>query len=166
LAVEDARSTTHTGERIMFIGSLVSLLGLGILLWLLFTLAIYALPFFVGLTVGMYVLESGAGLAEGLGAGLLAGVAALVVGQFLVAILRNPVLQAGVALAYAAPAALAGYHAVHGLSGIGFETEFIRGVLGGHGGLIIGGTAWVRMGDLFGTGIDPIGGEEAATLSR
>ncbi|MCK0166239.1 hypothetical protein MWU52_01600 [Jannaschia sp. S6380] len=150
----------------MFISSLVSLLGLGILLWLLFTLAIHALPFFVGLTVGMYAQDSGAGLAESLAAGLLSGVASLVLGQFLVAILRNPWLQAGVALVYAAPAAFAGYHAVYGLSGIGFETEFFRVMLGGIGGLVIGSTAWVRMGDLFGTGPDPIVGDEAATLPR
>lgn len=150
----------------MFIGSLVNLLGLGILLWLLFTLAIYALPFFVGLTVGMYAHESGMGPAEALGASLIAGVAALVLGQFLVAVLRNPWLQAGVALVYAAPAALAGYHAVHGLSGIGFESETVRVVLGGIGGLVIGGTAWVRMGDLFGAGSDPLGGDEAAIPHR
>lgn len=150
----------------MFIGSLVSLLGLGILLWLLFTLAIYALPFFVGLTVGMYVHESGAGLGESLGAGLLVGVAALVVGQFLVAIFGNPWLQAIVALVYAVPAALAGYYSVYGLSGIGFETEFFRVVLAGIGGVVIGGTAWVRMGDLFGTGTDPIGENEAAIPHR
>lgn len=150
----------------MFIGSLVSLLGLGILLWLLFTLAIYALPFFAGLTVGMYAHEGGVGLAEALGAGLVAGVAALIVGQFLIAVLRNPWLQAGVALVYTAPAALAGYHAVYGLSGIGFEPEIVRVVLGGIGGLVIGGTAWIRMGDLFGAGPDPIGGDEVATLYR
>ena len=150
----------------MFISSLISLLGLGMLLWLLFTLAIYALPFFVGLPVGMYAHESGAGIAEALEAGLLAGVAALVLGQLLIAILRNPWLQAGVALVYAVPAALAGYYAVYGLSGIGFETEFVRIVLGGLGGLIIGSTAWVRMGDLFGAGHDPIGGDEAAIFHR
>ncbi|MDT0684033.1 MULTISPECIES: hypothetical protein [Roseobacteraceae] len=150
----------------MFIGSLVSLLGLGILLWLLFTLAIHALPFFVGLTVGMYANESGAGLAEALGAGFFAGIGALVLGQLLIAILRNPWLQAGVALVYALPAALSGYYAVHGLSGIGFDAEFFRVVLGGLGGLIIGGTAWVRMGNLFGTGPDPIDGEEATILPR
>ena len=150
----------------MFIGSLVSLLGLGILLWLLFTLAIYALPFFVGLTVGMYAHENGLGLAEALGAGLLVGVAALALGRFLIAVIRNPWLQATVALVYAVPATLAGYYAVYGLSGIGFESETVRVVLGGIGGLVIGGTAWVRMGDLFGAGSDPIGGEEAAILHR
>ncbi len=150
----------------MFIGSLVSLLGLGILLWLLFTLAIYAMPIFVGLTVGKYAHESGVGLAEALGAGLLVAVAALVLGQILIAILRNPWLQATVALVYAAPAALAGYYAVFGLSGIGFETEILRAVFGGIGGLIIGGTAWVRMGDLFGAGPDPIIKDEAAILHR
>ena len=150
----------------MFIGSLVSVLGLGILLWLLFTLAIYALPFFVGLTVGIYAQDNGAGLVEVLGAGLLVGIAALVLGQLLIAILRNPWLQAGVALVYAAPAALAGYYAVYGLSGVGFETETVRVVLGGIGGLIIGGTAWVRMGDLFGAGPDPIGENEAAISHR
>ncbi len=134
----------------MLIGSLVSLLGLGIMLWLLFILAIYALPFFAAMTVGLHLYESGSGVFEAFALGFLAGVVTLVVGQFLVAVIRNPWLQAGVTLVYAVPAAMAGYYAVYGLSGVGFNSEAFRTVLGGIGAVIIGATAWVRMGDLFG----------------
>ena len=39
-------------------------LGIGLFCWLIFTLAVYALPFFVGMTVGMMALHSGAGVVR------------------------------------------------------------------------------------------------------
>ncbi|MFQ6552744.1 hypothetical protein AAD018_010430 [Aestuariibius insulae] len=147
----------------MFIGSLVSLLGLGVLLWMLFTLAIYALPFFAAMSVGLHFYESGSGVFEAFALGFLAGVATLIIGQLLVAVIRNPWLQAGVALVYAAPAAMAGYYAVYGLSGAGFDSETARVVFGGIGAVIIGGTAWARMGDLFGGAPAPADSVEAAS---
>ena len=56
----------------MTLGVIVGLFGLGTMLVLLFTLAIYAVPFFVGLTVGMWAFETGAGV---IGAGLVGLVA-------------------------------------------------------------------------------------------
>ena len=50
------RSTT------MLIGLVLGFLGLGFLCWLLFTLAVYALPFFAGMTAGLAALHSGAGI--------------------------------------------------------------------------------------------------------
>ena len=47
----------------MTLGVIVSLFGLGTALVLLFTLAIYAMPFFVGLTVGMWAFETGKNIA-------------------------------------------------------------------------------------------------------
>ena len=45
----------------MFLSALLSVVGLGFLCWLLFSLAVYALPFFVAVTVGYYAFENGAG---------------------------------------------------------------------------------------------------------
>ena len=44
------------------IGLIVSAFGIGFLCWLMFTLAVYALPFFAGITVGLAVYHSGAGV--------------------------------------------------------------------------------------------------------
>ena len=134
----------------MVFATLLTLFGLGALLWLLLTLAVYALPAFAGLSIGLHAVEVGVGAPGAILLGLISSVATLVVGQVLVAVVRPPCLQAGIALAYAAPAAVAGYAALHGLSGIGFEAEFIRTSFGILGALLIGATAWIRMGDLFG----------------
>src|SRR3546814_19043220 len=43
------------------LGILLSVAGIGFFCWLLFTLAVYALPFFAGMTVGLWAYDSGAG---------------------------------------------------------------------------------------------------------
>lgn len=45
----------------MVIGILLSIATIGILCWLLFTLAIYALPLFAGVVAGSWAYEMGAG---------------------------------------------------------------------------------------------------------
>ena len=42
----------------MFFSTLFTLFGLGALCWILFNLAVYALPFAIGLTSGMYLRSS------------------------------------------------------------------------------------------------------------
>ena len=39
---------------------ILSMFGIGLFCWLIFTLAVYALPFFVGLTAGMAAFHDGA----------------------------------------------------------------------------------------------------------
>ena len=84
--------------------------------WILFTLAVYALPFFVAVSAGMFAYQTGAGA---LGAGMVAlvsGVISLVLGQALFAAARSPALRTTIAAAYVAPAACAGFDTVHGRS--------------------------------------------------
>src|ERR1700694_1507578 len=68
------RSTFVTEVSTMVIGGLVlSIVGLGFFCWLLFTLAVYALPFFAGLTAGLAAFHSGAGVIGALIVGVLVG---------------------------------------------------------------------------------------------
>lgn len=116
--------------------------------WILFTLAIYALPFFVAVTAGMFAYQTGAGAS---GAGLIAlvsGVVSLVLAQALFAAARSPALRTTIAAAYAAPAAFAGYHAAHGFASIGSPSPGWHQVLSITGALVIGLVAWGRMGAL------------------
>ena len=46
----------------LVIGLILSMLGIGLFGWLIFTLAVYALPFFVGLTAGSAAFHGGAGV--------------------------------------------------------------------------------------------------------
>ncbi len=124
--------------------------GLGTLLLLLVTLAICALPAFVGLSAGLSVLDAGTGAPGAILIGFVAGILTLVDGQVLVALVRSQWLQAAVAAVYAIPAGIAGYVALHGLTGIGFQGGLLRSTFGIVGALGIIATAWVRMSDLFG----------------
>ena len=67
------------------------------------------------------------------------------VGQVAFASVRSFILRAAIALLYAVPAAIAGYHAVLGLSQIGVPSLLWREVFAWIGALFIGGTAWARM---------------------
>lgn len=124
---------------------LLSLAGLVLLLWLTFILAVYALPFYAGLTAAVFAWHHDAGvIGEGI-LGLLTGVAVLVIGQFLFAILRSSWLRGAIAALYAAPAGIAGWHAVRGLSAsIGTGDPWLTGVAW-VGCLVIAASAWMRV---------------------
>ena len=54
-------------------GILLNIAGLGVVCWALFTLAVYALPFFVGMTAGMYTYRTGIGPIGAIAVGFVAG---------------------------------------------------------------------------------------------
>ena len=58
----------------IIIGILLSIAGLGFFCWALFTLAVYALPFFAAVSAGMFVSDSGAGPAGIIAAGAFTGI--------------------------------------------------------------------------------------------
>lgn len=133
----------------MFITAFLSVAGIGFICWLLVNLAVYALPFFAGVSAGMFAYETGSGPIGALLVGFTAGAVILVLGQVLFATIRSAALRAIVAAAYAAPAALAGYHAVHGLSAIGGTSETWRQVFAVIGAVVIAGVAWARVSALY-----------------
>ena len=87
----------------------------GALLW---SLAVHALPLWVGGAVALALHHNGAGLAASLIAGLAAAAATLAIGQLLIGVARSPLLRLLVVLAFALPAAVAGYHATHGIAAV------------------------------------------------
>lgn len=132
----------------MFLAVALSIAALGFMCWLLFNLAVYALPFFAGVSAGMLAYESGAGTIGAMIVGLIVGVVTLVFGQLLFASIRSPAIRSVVALAYAAPAALAGYHAVHGLTAVGNVEEAWNQAFSVLGAIVIAGVACSRMSAL------------------
>jgi len=132
----------------LVIGLILSMFGIGLFCWLIFTLAVYALPFFIGLTAGMAAFHSGAGVVGALLVGIVAGAVTLAIGQIAFAVVRPPVLRAVIAAGFAIPAAIAGYHAVLGLSQIGVPSLVWREVFAWVGAVFISGTAWARMAAL------------------
>jgi hypothetical protein len=130
---------------VLVIGIVLSAFGIGFFCWLLFTLAVYALPFFAGMTAGLAAFHSGSGVLGALIVGVLAGGATLAIGQIVFAAVRTPLIRAVIGLLYAVPASIAGYHATLGLAHIGVPAGGWRGVFEVVGAVLIGGTAWARM---------------------
>lgn len=124
---------------------LLSVVLIAILCIVAYTLATYALPFMLGLTAARFAYDTGSGL---IGAGLVglvtAGVAFGVL-ALLFAALRPPILRLIVALVFAAPAAVAGYALVHGITREAVPSEIWRQIFCIVGGGFVGVWALMRL---------------------
>ncbi len=130
----------------MLVPSIVlSVVGVGFFCWLLFTLAVYALPFFAGATAGLAAFHGGSGVIGALAIGVLAGGVTLAIGQIAFATARTPLVRTVIALLYAAPATIAGYHATLGLALVAVPTEGWREACAVVGAILVGATAFARM---------------------
>ena len=141
------------------LGIVINLLGLGFFCWLLFALAVHALPLFVGLTVGAAAFHSGAGAVGALLVTLLSGAVSQIAGQMAFAATRSAALRTVIAAVFAAPAAFAGYHVALGLADFGPPSPIWREALALIGATTVGGRAWARV-TLYAS---PDSGEDRAT---
>ena len=126
------------------LGLFLNTVGIGLFCWLIFTLAVYALPFFVAVNAGMLAFH-GAGVVGASIVGIAAGAVTLAVGQTAFSIARSLILRAAIAAVFAIPAAVAGYHVVPVMSQIGVPSMAWREVFACLGAVFIGGTAWTRL---------------------
>jgi hypothetical protein len=126
----------------IIIGIVLALVGLAYLCWLLFALAVYALPLFAGVTAGLAIYHTGSGPIGAIIVGLIAGTITLFVGQIALMTLRSPFIRAGIALLFAVPAAIAGYYATLGVAHICILARALIGAI------IVAATAWTRMTSL------------------
>lgn len=127
------------------LGIVLNIVGLGFFCWVLFTLATHALPVFVGMTAGLYAHGSGTAPLGAIALGIVTAAFVLVIGQTIFSCVRTPILRIAVALMFAAPAALAGYHATFGLSGLTMTSDVWRQAFAVIGAIAIGATAWARL---------------------
>ncbi|UWU76196.1 hypothetical protein N2603_41005 [Bradyrhizobium huanghuaihaiense] len=127
------------------LGLVLNTLGIGLFCWAIFALAVYALPFFVALSIGMKALQSGAGVAGALLIATAGGALTLVLGQVGVAVARSLALRIAIATAFTIPAAVAGYHVVFALPQIGAPSLAWREIFASLGAVCVGGTAWTRL---------------------
>lgn len=124
---------------------LATVMLIGMMCVLAYTLAIYALPFMLALAVARFAYGTGAGwLGAGI-VGLVAGAASFGVLTFLFAVLRAPVLRIALALIFAAPAAVAGYALVHGVTAEAVPSPVWRQIFCLAGGAGVGVAAMIRL---------------------
>ena len=127
------------------IGLVLNPLGIGLFCCAIFALAVYALPFFVALSIGMTALQTGTGVVAALLIGTAGGALTLVLGQIAVSVTRSLALRIAIATTFAVPAAVAGYHVVFALSSIGMRSLAWREVFACLGAVCIGLTSWMRL---------------------
>lgn len=132
----------------MFLVVFLMIAVFGFLCWLLFNLAVYALPLFAAVAAGMLAYDTGSGPILAGVIGLIAGAVTFVVVQTLFATARSPVLRTVLAIIFTAPAAVAGYYSMHGVSGLGVPSDDWRKVVSVIAGALTGLVAWSRLGAL------------------
>ncbi|EFI52832.1 hypothetical protein [Afipia sp. 1NLS2] len=113
-----------------------------------YNLAIYALPFWAGLTAAQYTWDAGAGVMM---SGFAAIAAALLSVALVIAVLgfaKNPLLRLVALAVFAVPAAIAGYALVHGVAKHAIDSAIALNLLCGAAGLFIGGAAIVSLNAL------------------
>jgi hypothetical protein len=147
VVVEGATLATFvTGTITMIIiGILLNVVGLGAFCWVLFALATHALPFFVGMTVGIYTFQAGAGPFGAIVVGFVTAGFTLVVGQFALSVARSPIVRLVIGLLFAVPAARAGYDVTLALAHLDSSSEWWRESLAMFGAIAVGSIAWARV---------------------
>jgi hypothetical protein len=127
------------------IGIILSFISLVFLCWLLFALAVQALPVFLAFAAGLAAYHSGSGEIGAFLVGLIAGACTLAAGQIAVAAFRSPVIRTAIALVFAVPAAMAGYHAALGLAQLDVPAALWQQAFAVIGAVAVGATAWARL---------------------
>ncbi|MEN5279137.1 hypothetical protein ABE527_19620 [Brucella sp. TWI432] len=108
-------------------------------------LAVFALPFFAGISAGTWAFQTGSGWLGAILVGLVAGAVTLGLGQFLLAFIRPLWIRLTIALAFVAPAALAGYHATHGIVKHTMPSDIWQPIFSVIGAIAVGATALIRV---------------------
>lgn len=100
----------------MLIGLTLIIVAVFMCCALLFRLSIYALPLFVAFLAGSAIYRSDSGIVAALAVAAIAAIALLAAAQLALGFAKSDLARAAIGVAFAAPAAVAGYHAVHGIA--------------------------------------------------
>jgi len=112
---------------------------------LAYTLAVYALPFMIGVETAKWAYASGSGLIGAGLIGLVAGAAAYGLLIVLFMVVRPPILRLAVALVFAALAAAAGFALIHGIARDAVPSDVWRTIFCLIGGGVTGLSALMRL---------------------
>ncbi len=128
----------------MLIGFALIIVAVFLCCALLFRLSIYALPLFVAFLAGSAIYLSGSGMIAAFAAAAIAAIILLAVAQLALAFAKSDLTRAMIGVAFAAPAALAGYHAVHGIAAATMPPSAWQLVLSPLGAAIIAAASWTQ----------------------
>lgn len=100
----------------MLIGFTLVIVAVYMCCTLLFRLSVHALPLFVGFAAASVTYHSDRGLVAAMVAAAFAGIATIALAQIALGLARSDLARAAIGLVFAMPAAIAGYHALHGIA--------------------------------------------------
>ncbi len=100
----------------MLIGLTLIIVAVFMCCALLFRLSINALPLFVAFLAGSATYRSDSGILAALAVAAIAAITLLAATQLALGFAKSDLTRAAIGVAFAAPAAIAGYHAVHGIA--------------------------------------------------
>lgn len=128
----------------MLIGFALIIVAVFLCCVLLFRLSIYALPLFVAFLAGSTTYRGGSGIVAVLAAAAIAAIILLAVAQLALALAKSDPTRAVVGIAFAAPAAVAGYHAVHGIAAATVPPSAWQLIVSLLGGAIFAAASWTQ----------------------
>lgn len=132
----------------MFLFAPLLVLGaIGFFCWLLFTLAVFALPTVAGIYAGIWAFHTGtgAGTSGAILIGLVAGGATFGIGQLLLIFVPWTWAKLLIVTAYTAPAVVAGYSATHGITLALMSSPVWQAIFSVVGAIAVGITALLRI---------------------
>jgi hypothetical protein len=127
------------------LGPLLVFAAVALLCWLMFTLAVFALPLFAGVSLGIWAYHSGAGALGGVIVGAFAGGMTFGVGRIAMAVLPSTWLRLLIVLLFVAPAAVAGYSATHGIVQMTMPSAAWQMFFSAIGAIAVAATAFIRF---------------------
>ena len=130
------------------LGIIVSIAAIGTMCWLLFSLAVFALPFFIGLNAGIWAYGTGADWLGGILIGLIAAGLTVAVGQGLLMLVRPIWARLLIALTFVAPAGVAGFYATLGIVKHMMPSETWQIIFSVVGAVAVGATAFLRVASM------------------
>lgn len=128
----------------MLIGFALIIVAVFLCFALLFRLSIYALPLFVAFLAGSATYRTDSGILAALAAAAISAIILLAAARLALAFARSKLTRATVGIAFAAPAAIAGYHAVHGIAAATMPPSAWQIALSFLGAGIIAAASWTQ----------------------
>ncbi|PKU22993.1 hypothetical protein [Telmatospirillum siberiense] len=130
----------------MFLFAPLLVLGaIGFFCWLLFTLAVFALPSVAGVYAGIWAYHTGAGALGAIVVGFVAAGATFGLGQLLLIFVPWVWAKLLIIAVYTAPAVVAGYSATHGITLMAMSSPVWQTVFSVIGAIAVGITALLRI---------------------
>lgn len=119
--------------------------ALAFLAWLMFTLAVFALPCFVGVSTGMLAYGLGAGSLGAAAIGFVTAVLTFAVGQAVLVGIRSPLARLLALAVFAVPAGLAGFGIVRDIARLSGANDAWAIALGAVGAAVTMAAALARL---------------------